>query len=920
MESGASESSSSATPEKKKRRFFTRRKARWALILLAGLVVLAVVFRLLLPTLIMRGTAYGSRYYLGLPARIDDVHLSIYKGTILLEGISVGSEPDAVKPWAAFRKPPVIDSSKALLHFSRISLHWSWKDLFKKRAHLIDFTVEAPSVQLVRESDGSIDPMRHAKPLAPPAKATPPPPTNKPAPEPWAIAVDQFVLQTPDVKVIDPASGQDLLEFSLEKFSLSDLAAKGSDLEFGTVAVDGPVLRVERELILSQQQGGGKTDASKAKSSTAPKTAATTSAAAPGGFRINKVDIDRAKFTWVSKKKGLLDVLMTLKASNITTAQGKQFPIKLALEIEKGKINLDGQVGIFPPYYDGKFSWEGLPGPPLLLASRPELAAWMRSANSSGDLQVTADLAGLKGPPALKFSGRSSASSLEFADPSGKEVSLGVKQIDIVLDELFVPIPEEGKPLRAARVKFESVRIVEPVIHYTNPSPALQELGRAEREGSAAPVSSGSAAPAPAAATPAAAAAYTPPDIFIGTAEVTGADFEVHDTTIQSSPTSAVHELALTAHNVHFPDPSASDVSIQAILPTASKLSIQGSLKPGNEGDYTISLQSLDLPSFSAYSMSMAGVTFETGSVSVQTKMQTHGAAMKIDNDIVINRLGVSMRDPNSFQKEFGVPIDLAVALMSDPAGDIKLKVPLSVDKNGTATVAYGTVIASALRAAILGAVTTPFKLLSAGFGGGGKPGAKGKPGMPGAGAAAGSPFSIAPLNCIPGSAELGPDAPARIDSFAKLLAQRPTMGLVLRGRISAEDRPKVAEQILLERMKAGQGLPEVAGAGFFEKHRIGSVLSKRAKGKDVAISDKDKALYDRYVAAVQIPDERLNALAKDRAGKARDMLVAKGIKPTSITVGEREADGDAGVVISFGKQGAPAAPPAPVKNKKRGT
>ncbi|MFN2427568.1 MAG: hypothetical protein ABR587_14090, partial [Candidatus Binatia bacterium] len=91
---------------------------------------------------------------------------------------------------------------------------------------------------------------------------------------------------------------------------------------------------------------------------------------------IERVDIARATFTWVTLK-GPLDVALTLKASNITADEGERFPIDLQLEIAKGRIGITGDVGILPPSYIGKLSWSGLPFPPLLLASLPEFAEWL---------------------------------------------------------------------------------------------------------------------------------------------------------------------------------------------------------------------------------------------------------------------------------------------------------------------------------------------------------------------------------------------------------------------------------------------------------------------------------------------------------------------------------------------------------------
>ncbi|MFZ4778797.1 MAG: hypothetical protein ACOYM3_25805 [Terrimicrobiaceae bacterium] len=271
-------------------------------------------------------------------------------------------------------------------------------------------------------------------------------------------------------------------------------------------------------------------------------------------------------------------------------------------------------------------------------------------------------------------------------------------------------------------------------------------------------------------------------------------------------------------------------------------------------------------------------------------KLKTQGPLMQIDNDLMLRQFAFSLRNPGSFTSEFGMPIDLAIALMRDPAGDIRLKIPVSIDEKGT-SVAARAVFASALKAALLGAVTTPLKLLGATFG---------KPSGQDAGT-----LSIAPVKSSDGSAELAPDAPVRMAGLSKLLAERPTMGLMLRGRTSLQDRPMVAEQLLIERIKDGQGLPKVEGSGFLANHRISQILAKRGKGKAAPLPAKDQPLFDRYLAAAGNLEDRLDQLAKTRAENARDLLVDKGIVANRLDIGDREAVGDAGVVISFRQQPA---------------
>ena len=383
----------------------------------------------------------------------------------------------------------------------------------------------------------------------------------------------------------------------------------------------------------------------------------------------------------------------------------------------------------------------------------------------------------------------------------------------------------------------------------------------------------------------------SPVEAKIAQLELTGGSIEVNNTTVQPTAVSTINGLTISLQGVNYPDPSVDKISIQAILPTNSMLSIDGTLKPGNVGNYTVSLKSLDLPPFSPYA-GAAGASLDSGQISVTTKLNTQGSLMQIDSDLVLNRFGISLRDPSSFTRMFGVPIDLTIALLSDPSGDIKLTVPLRVDEKGS-TVSFGPVIASALKSAILGAISTPLKLLGGSFGGKSASG----PGT----------FSITPITSPAGSPDLDPSASGRVEGLVKLLAQRPAMGLMLRGRTSTDDRPLVAEQLLFEQVKQGKGLPELAGTGFFDHLKMKQLLSRRNKDKSASVSVKDQPLFNRYLAAVEIPEDRLDTLAKLRAEKVREMLIAKGVSAARISIGNREAVGEGGVVISFLPQhGAP--------------
>ena len=840
--------------------------------------MMAIGIRAALPLLVERGAAFASRRYLGLPARIDNVDLSLLKGNVLLEGIRLGDAPDKATPMRSAWDPPVIDSSAALLQIKRISITLSWRDLFRKKLRLAEVTIDTPSLRLLREEDGGIDPLRHARPLAVQAKSKET--TSKPTENPWSVEANQFALRAPNVLITDYSNGRNLLEFSLESFDLDNVTAKGADFALGAIGIHGPVLSVRRNLVLANPQKPAAAPAPPAPvpESSMPGTGATPAA----GYRLKKIEIDRARFIWVTED-GPLDVLLTLKASNITAEPGKRFPVDLTMQIADGKIGLAGDVGIFPPAYTGELTWNALPFPRLLLASLPELAAWLRSADSSGHMKIDTDITGAHGPPAIRFSGRSTIEALAVADPAGKEFSLGWKRLECVMSDVFVPVPDPAKAMPTTRAHFDLIRLVEPEIRYTYPSPTLNALLGVSSSSSGSP---GAAAPPP---SKSGGADYSPVEASVALLEISGGNIEVNDTTVSPAVTSSVRGLFVTASAVHFPDPSADAISLRATLPLTSLLTVEGSLKPGNTGDFTISLQQLDLPTFNPYATA-AGATLDGGQISLQMKLKTKGALMQVDNDLVLRQFAISLRNPGNFTREFGMPIDLAIALMSDPSGDIRLKIPVRIDEKGT-TVAAHTVVVSALKAALLGAVSTPLKLLGA---------TVGKPSGQGGGA-----LCIAPVKSPAGLADLASDVPGRMAELAKLLVERPTMGLVLRGRTSSQDQPLVAEQMLIERFMAGQGLPKVDGAGFLANRRITQILAKRGKGEAAALPAKDQALFVRYLAAAGNVENRLDLLAKTRAETARDLLVAKGVAANRLSIGDREAVGDAGVVISFRQQPA---------------
>lgn len=867
------------------------RRRRWPWILLGAALATVLGIRALLPLAVERGVAWGSRRYLGLPIRIDDVDLSLLRGGIRIDGLTIEPRPDGVTPLRAAWRPPAASPEKALLHWDRLAIRLSWLGLLHHTLHLTDLTVDAAETRLFRDPDGRIDPLRHAQPTQPRETPPPPPTARAPAPSadspPWKIQVDRFALNRPGIHVVDAESGADVIRFSLEDLTLAHVAFQGESLSLGGVSLDGPVLRVRRDLFFGRTPTPDAPPPSSA--SAAPPTAARPGAGAAPGYRIDQVDIERAEFVWITDA-GPVELALGLHASNVTAEPGRRFPIDLQLEIEQGRIHVHGQAGILPPAFVGSLTWSDLPLPPLALAAAPDLAHWLRACSSSGELKLDVDLAA-KDRPDVTLSGRTSVDGLRIADRTGKEVSLGWKQLEIAIGQIAIGLPQEAGAPATTKVALDRLALVDPQIRYTRPSPALDALlagSKPARSGSGSGPGPGAEAPAGAQAESTAPAAETSPapvDLSLASLELSGASLDLLDRTVTPEARTRIRDLSVSARDLHYPQMAAQAVRLRATLPQRAALAVDGALRPGS-GDLTLSLTRLDLPAFDPYA-SAAGATLSRGRASLDTRLRLRGEHLQADNELLLSQLDISLRDPGAFERRFGVPLDLALALLRDPSGDIRLSIPVELEKKD-ARISLGTVIASALRQALVGALTTPLKMGGAAFSG-----------LTGGGRAEG--ISIEPVAAVPGVARIAEDQQGRVDGIARLLTSRPVLDLVLRGRTGPADRPGLAQQILAARVQAGGDLPSVEGAGFFARRRLRQALEKRARGEPVALSPEDQALYERTIAAVPVPDERLRALARERADALRALLTTRpGIEASRVTVGEPAADGPPAVLLGF--------------------
>lgn len=802
------------------------RAARWRRRLaIAGgvVVVLAVLVRVALPYAVERAVPIGAERF-GFAATVANVDFALLRGHVVVEGLTVAP----LAPTSAGATSP------DLLGLGRLFVNVEWLRLLRGELEVAELAIEKPVLSLVRAADGYIE-----LPALPPSTEPKKVELEEEPSEPLPVTLKSLAIRNTEFHLVDGAGGANLVDFALSELGFTDLRLVGAKVGLGGIRISEPRLAVRRELQTTKTGARGK--------AAAPAPAAPEEAGAPPELRIEDLEIERAEFSVLTDGEPV-SVALHLKTTGVSLAPDAPFPLEFGLEAGEGKVGLNGQLGLNPLVWDGKVGWQGMTVPMFVRVALPELIPWIESCNASGELDVKYRAAG------LRVSGKLGVDDFAFQDPE-QELALGWKSLAIELKEASVPLDGGTEPIQVALGK---ISLDAPQARYVLPNTAIERLIASAGGAPAAPAepTAEDAAPEPAPEPePAAPGAARPePRITVDQIEVRRGGAEFVDRSGKEPYQGRIRDLSVDVAGVKLPERTFQSVRVRGIAPERAPFDLRASL-PGARGTMSFKLERLPLAQFTPYAASAADLRIPKGELSLDTKgsLANSGAAGKVETRVVVHELSIQ-GGPNAISVA-GMPLDLALALLRDPQGDISLPIPVEYGEQG-ASAGIGTILLGALRAAITGAVTSPIKAMGVLLPEGGS-----------------AEISFAPVVFAAGDATAPPDAAEKVAPLASLLAQRPGLGLALVGHAGPDDRLALAERILIERIAADRGLPALEDAGFFARRRVQGALEDRGRGEAGALEPEDQALLARYLDATDVPAERYTDLARRRAEAVRDVL-----------------------------------------------
>jgi uncharacterized protein involved in outer membrane biogenesis len=382
-----------------------------------------------------------------------------------------------------------------------------------------------------------------------------------------------------------------------------------------------------------------------------------------------------------------------------------------------------------------------------------------------------------------------------------------------------------------------------------NPSTAPVSVTRANAPTTPAPAS---APPAPAASvasapsTAAQPASATPAaDIHIGGITLAHGQLNFTDDFIKPNYTANLTRLHGTIGGFGTaPNAPPAAITLEAAMNDNAPVVINGSmnpLQPEARLDVTGKATGVELDRVSTYSAKYTGYPITAGKLDADVHYTLDQRKLSANNHFFITQLTFGDRDESPGVKH--LPVKLAVALLKDSQGNVNIDLPVSGSLDDP-QFSIGGLVWRAVVGLITKAVTAPFKLLGAAFGGG-------------------HHEDLDYVVFAPGSAVLDTNAQSRLKQIMAMLQQKPGLKLQVTGRVDPA--------------KDVAGLRKVTVDNLIRRAKVEDTEGKHADVSDAAL------------AAVEItPDEYMKYLKRaykddDFKGKPRDYLGLKLPKPAEM-------------------------------------
>lgn len=509
-------------------------------------------------------------------------------------------------------------------------------------------------------------------------------------------------------------------------------------------------------------------------------------------------------------------------------------PVKLHAESGKrGVINMEGNVLPAAPASQLQLDLREIDLAPV----QPYVGDRLNAVLRSGTMTVKGRLA-VSAPPgkpiAARFAGNAQVANVRTVDRvTGDDFlrwrSLGVSGIDFDMDD------SKG-PMRVALNNIALSDFYARVILNANGRLNLQDvMAGGAAKGEAQPATSltqanpasAPAASAPAAAPPAQSAAGPKPQVRIGGVSVDKGNINFSDFFVKPNYSANLTGMKGSVSKVASGDPTPADLVLNGRLDDDAPVSISGKINPLGEQlflDIAAKASGVELTRLTPYAAKYAGYPITKGKLTVDVAYKIDRGKLDASNHLYLDQLtfGDKVESPDATK----LPVLLAVSLLKDRHGVIDINLPVSGSLSDP-EFSIGGVIVRVIVNLLAKAVTSPFALIGAAFGGG-------------------SGEDLGYVEFAPGTATLAPAAKDKIATVAKALNDRPSLKLEISGRIDPASDEAGARRAWLDARVAEQKRRDLRKSA--QEGDEASDSEAGEQGADVKVTKQE---YPKYLEEV---------------------------------------------------------------------
>ena len=576
---------------------------------------------------------------------------------------------------------------------------------------------------------------------------------------------------------------------------------------------------------------------------------------------------------------------VVLSVVNLSTKEGRKGDASLSMRLDqKGQVAIKGSIELNPLSAQLAVNMKNIDIRPVepYFTDRVKIIVTNGDVSSSGDLSMTNQKGiGLQ----IAYKGDCSLSRFSSIDKAHAEDFL--KWESLFLSGLAIGYNPTRFHIGTAALSDFFARVI---IH-ADGSLNLKQALEAKPEQAEPPAAAQPRTPGTPSRTP----DNGVQDIRIQKVTLQGGRINLSDLSLKPHYSVNLVEIGGRISGLSSEETRLADVELRGKLDRYAPLEIIGRINPLRQDlfvDLKAKFTDMDLASVTPYSGKYIGYTIQKGKLAFDVSYQIVKKKLDAQNNVFFDQL--TLGDKVESPTATNLPVRLAIALLKDRKGEIRLDIPVTGSLDDPQFSVWKIIVQIVVNL-IAKAATSPFALLGAAFGGG---------------------EELSYLEFEYGISAITELDAKKLDTLAKALSERPSLKLEIEGHVDAEKDKEALRQHLFSRKLKAQKLKEQAKQGGpslsvdetkveqneYEKYlRMAYKAEKFPKPrnflgfeKSLPVPEMEKLMFTN----IAVSDDDMRALASQRSARVKEMILQSGkieperlflIQPKSLSPERRE-------------------------------